>query len=53
MLNISDKIKQLPKKDLLKWIAQREKVEKSDDWKEQLAKLKESVSRTGKKSKED
>ncbi|MFW6326733.1 MAG: hypothetical protein ACOC2F_00315 [Bacteroidota bacterium] len=59
MLTISNKIKKLPKKDLKKWIAQREKSQKvkdSQDWKDELAKLKERLEdakETGEKGKSD
>jgi len=54
MIYISNNIKKLPKKDLKRWIADREKKETSQDWKDELAKLKERyVSRVSKSSKED
>ena len=59
MITISDNIKKLPKKDLKKWIAQREKAAKvkdSQDWKDELAKLKERLEDakgTGEKGKSD
>ncbi len=54
MLHISEHIKKLPKKDLKKWVANREKVVKTQDWKDELAKLKESYAkRAGSKSKDD
>lgn len=54
-LGISKKVLAMPKKELLKWIDDRMKKEKSQDWKEELSKLKESlnVPRTGAKSKKD
>jgi flagellar motility protein MotE (MotC chaperone) len=56
MLSINENIRKLPKKELKKWIAAREKKQNlSQDWKDELAKLKESmnVKRTGTKSKCD
>lgn len=54
MLHISENIKKLPKKDLKKWVAVKEKQNRSQDWKDQLAKLKESyASGTGSEGKED
>lgn len=54
MLNISENIKKLPKKDLKKWVTAREKENRSQDWKDQLAELKKSyVSRAGTESKKD
>jgi hypothetical protein len=54
MLQISEDIKKLPKKQLKKWVEAKEKQHKTQDWKDQLAKLKESyVSRTGTKSEDD
>jgi len=55
MLHISDKIKTLPKKDLKKWISDREKEERSQDWKDELAKLKKrlDVKRVSGESKSD
>jgi len=53
MLHISEHIKKLPKKDLKKWVSNREKLE-AQDWKDELAKLKETYAkRTGTKSKKD
>ena len=55
MLTISENIKKLPKKELKKWIANREKEERNQDWKDELAKLKEKINAkgTGGKSKDD
>lgn len=59
MVQISEKIKKLPKKDLKKWIADREKENRTQDWKDELAKLKERLEPkkdaegTGSKSKSD
>ncbi|MBT3206948.1 MAG: hypothetical protein HN347_01225 [Bacteroidetes bacterium] len=52
---ISDKIKKLPKKDLKKWVAAREKENRSQDWKDELEKLKKQfdVKGTGSKGKND
>ena len=54
-MEISDKIKQLPKRSLKKWISDREKENRSEDWKRELEKLKAKLndSGTGKKSKSD
>jgi hypothetical protein len=58
-ITISDKIKKLPKKDLRRWINQREKskkVQESKDWKDELEKLKkrmEDAKGAGEKSKVD
>lgn len=55
MVEISDKIKELPKRNLKKWISRKEKIKTSQDWKDALAELKEQmdVPRTSKKSEED
>ena len=55
MVVISDMIKKLPAKDLKKWIADREKENRSQDWKEQLEKLKSTldVKRVKSKGKSD
>lgn len=53
MLLISDHIKKLPKKDLKKWIADREKEKRSDDWAKELEKLKDGIGKTRKESKDD
>lgn len=42
MLQISDKIKALPKRQLKKWIKSKEGKD-SQDWKDELAKLKERL----------
>jgi hypothetical protein len=55
-LDISENIKRLPKKDLKKWVSEREKENRNQDWKDELAKLKkqmENVERAGRKSKKD
>jgi len=54
MISIGENIKKLPKKELKKWIAVREKENRNQDWKETLAKLKERyVQGTGAKSEND
>ena len=55
MVNISEKIQKLPKKSLRRWISDREKEKRSEDWKDELAKLKKRLddSGTGKKGKGD
>ena len=59
MVQISDKIKKLPKKDLKKWISDREKENRTEDWKDELAKLKKRLEPkkdakgTGEESKSD
>ena len=54
MISISENIKKLPKKDLKKWVTDREKKETSQDWKDELAKLKLRYAKgTGAKSKDD
>jgi len=50
-ISISENIKKLPKKDLKKWIAEREKNTDSQDWKDVLAKLKEHFDAKGTGSK--
>jgi len=54
MVTISDKIKNLPKKELSKWVKSQEHRD-SQDWKDELAKLKKrmDVKGTGAKRKED
>jgi hypothetical protein len=46
MLHISEKIKALPKKDLRKWIKANESRD-SQDWKDELAKLKKRLDAKG------
>jgi len=55
MISIGENIKRLPKKDLKKWIAEREKNTDSPDWKDELAKLKKrlDVKGTGTKSEDN
>ena len=55
MVEISDKIKGLSKRNLKKWISRKEKIKTSQDWKDALAKLKErlDVPGTSTKSKND
>ena len=54
MLEISDKIKVMPVKKLKPWVEAREKENRNSDWKDALAKLKESYAKgTGKKCKQD
>ena len=54
MLDIGENIKKLPKKELAKWIKSQEHRD-SQDWKDELAKLKKrmDVKGTGAKRKED
>jgi len=52
MIHISDKIRELPKRSLKKWIKEREKENRSEDWLKELEKLKDD-SRAGKKSETD
>jgi hypothetical protein len=54
MISIGENIKKLPKKELSKWISSQGH-RKSQDWKDTLAELKETlnVPRASKKSKED
>lgn len=51
MITISENIKKLPKKDLKKWISDREKKTTSQDWKDELAKLKKRLDAKGNSSK--
>lgn len=56
MIYISDKIKKLPKKSLKKWIADRRKEKRSDEWKAELDKLENTLNDTkgtGKKGAKD
>lgn len=53
MLHISDKIKKLPKKDLEKWITDRKKEKRSEDWEKELKKMKDGIARTQSKGKKD
>ena len=54
MLSINENIRKLSKKDLRKWIKSQENRE-SQDWKDALAELKETINvkRVSRKSKED
>lgn len=55
MLTISENIKKLSKRNLKKWIKDREKTKDSQDWKDALAGLKDQmdVPRTSTKSEND
>ena len=53
MISISDHIKKLPVDELEKWISDREKENRSDEWRKELAKLKRRVKRISAKSKGD
>ena len=53
MIHISEHIKKLPKRDLKKWILDREKENRSEDWKRELEKLKDGLATVRKKSKSD
>lgn len=53
MLTISENIKKLSKRNLKKWIKDREKTKHSQDWKDALAELKEQMNVQGTSTKSE